>query len=184
MDSELKDALKRGGCERTEEGVYFPAARVLARGVFSYGKRGEEPILSENLLVDEGLTHMLASALGGATQLPSWYIAIFGGNVTPLGSWDAATFAATATELTAYNETTRVPWTPTTAAANVISSFTAKATFTANATITVRGAALLSASAKSTTTGVLMGASRFPLDKGLADTEILDVGYQVELTPV
>jgi len=184
MTHELKGALDAGAYERTEEGVYFPVEGIMARGVFSYGKRGEEPQLSENRLVDEGLTHMLASALGGATQLPSWYIAIFGGNVTPIGSWDAATFAATATELTAYNETTRVAWTPTPAAANVISSFTAKATFTANATITVRGAALLSASAKSSTTGILMGASRFPLDKALADTEILDVGYQVELTPV
>jgi len=48
----------------------------------------------------------------------------------------------------------------------------------------LRGAALISASGKGSTTGTLMAASRFTSDKNLDTGEILDVGYGLLLTAV
>lgn len=181
-EHELRAALREGAYEPTVDGLLLPKQHVIARGRFCYGKRGEPVEYSDNLLVDAGLDHMLNVVFRNATQMPTWYIAIFGGDVTVLGSWTAATFPGSATELTAYAEATRPAWTPTAASGGVVSSYTAKASFTANAAITIRGAALLSASAKGATTGTLMAASRFNSEKPLSDTEIIDIGYQIELT--
>jgi hypothetical protein len=179
---DLSDQLARGRFEATEDGLYLPDSKIIARGQFCYNKRGEPVEYSDNLLVDQGLNSLLGVALGNVTQISSWYIAIFSGDVTVLASWTAANFTSGATEITAYDETTRVAWTPTAAAGGIISSYTAKSTFTANSGITVRGAALISASAKSATSGTLMAASRFGADKALTDGEIIDIGYQVQLT--
>lgn len=183
-EQDIKAALAAGEFDTTEQGLVFPAHGVLARGTFVYSKRGEPEEFSSNRLVTEGLTYMLSAALGGATPVGTWYMAIFSGNVTPLATWTGATFAGTATELTTYAAASRPAWTPTPAADNVISSYTAKTSFAANAAMTVRGAALLSASPKGDATGMLLAASLFGSEKTLSSGEVLDIGYQVELSPV
>jgi hypothetical protein len=183
MDQQdLMNAVRSGDATITSEGILIPGGLIRAKGTFCYSKRGEPEEFSENLVVGEGLTYMLAAALGGATATTTWYVAIFGGNVTPVSTWDGANFPSMATELTAYTAAARIAWTPTAAADGVISSFTAKSSFEANAEIIARGAALLSGSAKNDVSGVLFAASRFGTDKSLSSGEILDVGYQVELT--
>ena len=181
-EDKLKVALQKGNYEETEQGILFPETRIVASGQFCYHKRGEAPEYSQNLLVDEGLDEILDAALGNGAQIAAWYIAIFSGAVTPLSTWTAANFTASATEITNYDEATRQAWTPTAVSGGVISSYTAKASFTASSAMTARGAALISSSTKSGTTGVLMAASRFGADKGLTTAEIIDVGYQVTLT--
>ena len=184
MDPKILHALDDGAFELSEDGILIPSLRLLAQGKFCYNKRGEAEEFSENLVVTEGLNYILGSALRGVTPVGSWFIAIFGGDVTVAGTWTAANFTSNSTELTAYDSSTRPAWAPTAAASGVISSFGAKAEFVASSAITVRGAGLISASAKSATSGTLVAASRFSSDKGLADNEILDVGYQLTLTPV
>jgi len=185
MDKQkLLHALDDGGFELTEDGILIPSLRLLAGGRFVYNKRNEPEEFSGNLVVTEGLNYILGSALRGVTPIASWYIALFSGNVTVASTWTGANFTANSTEITAYSSATRVDWTPTAAAAGVISSYTAKSEFVATSSITVRGAGLLSNSAKSATTGTLVAASRFGSDKVLAVDEILDVGYQLTLTPV
>ena len=62
------------------------------------------------------------------------------------------------------------------------SNFDNKAEFTVNAAGTIRGGALISASAKSATTGKLLSAARFTNDRNVEDEDVLNVGYQISLT--
>ena len=185
MQKNIKDAFKAGRYETTPEGVYFPSENALARGVFSVSKRGEAEEFSQNLVVNEGLDYILKAAVGETAGVANWYIALFSGDVTVVATWTAATFTATATEWTSYDEAARQSWTKSLVASQGTDSFSSKASFTSSAdTQTVRGAALISASAKSATSGVLFAASRLTSDKALDTGEILDVGYGLQLSAV
>lgn len=185
LPEDVNESLQAGEYERTPEGVYFPNQSVLAKGVFRYNKRGEPEEMSENLVVDQALDYLLGAAVGAVSPISNWYIATFTGNVTVLASWTAANFTANSTEWTSYVSATRPAWTRSTVASGGADSFASKASFESTAdTQTVRGAALISASAKSSTAGTLMAASRFTSDKALDTGEILDVGYGLQLTAV
>lgn len=185
LTDETKERLLAGRFERTEDGIYVPRSRLLVNGVFKYNKRGEAEEISENLVVDQGLDYIIASAIGEASVISSWYIAPFSGDVTVLDSWTAANFTANATEFTNYSSATRPAWGKDAVASGGVDSFAAKAEIASTQdTQTIRGAALISASGKSNTSGVLMAASRFPSDKNLDTGEILDIGYGLQLTAV
>ena len=185
MNEIIKDALKSGRYETTPEGIFIPSENALVQGVFRVSKRGEPEELSQNLVVNEGLNYILSAAVGATAGIANWYIALFTGNVTVLATWTAATFTAASTEWTGYSEATREVWNKGAVASAGVDSFASKSSFTSSAdTQTVRGAAMLSASAKSATTGVLLAASRFSSDKALDTGEILDVGYGLQLSAV
>ena len=166
---EAARSLRNGHFERTPNGLYFPKAKVAVGGVLKHAHYRDGELLDvavdPNLLVDEGLNYILNSALGGATQVPAYYIGPFSGNVSPAAGWTGANFAANATEFTAYTNSTRLPWTtvPSTAKAigNSAAIAAATATFSAGGPYNLFGIGLLQASAKSATTGVLIGAVRF-----------------------
>ena len=109
-------------------------------------------------------------------------MALFEGNVTPGASLTAATFTATTTECTAYDEAARVAFNEGAAAAGVIDNAANRALFTMNATKTVYGGALLSASAKSATTGTLLAAARFATPRNVVDDDELSCRYTLTLT--
>lgn len=182
--TKLLHALNDGKFETTEDGLLIPSMRIEATGEFCYHKRGEPEEFSANLVVTEGLNYILGSALRGVTPIPSWYIAVFSGNVTVQATWTAASFTADSTEVTGYTSATRPAWAPAAVSGGVISSYAAKAEFEATSSITLRGAGLVSASAKSATTGTLISASKFATAKALELGEILDVGYKLTLTAV
>lgn len=185
MEKNIKDALKAGRYETTPEGIYFPAEKALAQGIFSVAKRGEAAEFSENLVVNEGLDYILKAAVGETAGIANWYIALFTGDVTVVATWTAATFTAASTEWTAYDEAARQVWTKSLVASQGTDSFSNKASFTSSSdSQVVRGAAMLSASAKSAVSGTLLAASRFTSDKALDTGEILDVGYGLQLSAV
>jgi hypothetical protein len=110
----------------------------------------------------------------------AFYIAPFGGNVTVAATWTAANFTANSTEFTNYDEATRVLWANDAAASNAIGNVTTAALFTiATGGGTIRGAGLISASAKSATTGKLIAAARFGTDKVMAAAEELRIKYTI-----
>lgn len=120
-----------------------------------------------NLVVNEGLNHFLNAALpptGGYAATTAWYIAPFSGNYTPTATLTAATFASTATEFTDYTASTRLPLVISSAATTQTTGNTgndAVLTFGAAGPYNVYGAAVISSSAKSATTGRLLAAVRF-----------------------
>lgn len=185
LTEDIKRQLRMGRFDRTDEGIYVPESKMLINGVFKFNKRGEPEEVSENLVVDEALDYIVGVAIGAASVISSWYIAPFSGDVTVLGTWTAANFTANATEFTNYVSATRPAWSNGAVASGGADSFAAKAEIASTQdTQTVRGAALISASAKSNTSGTLMAASRFPSDKNLDTAEILDIGYGLQLTAV
>lgn len=182
---DIRDDYLAGKFERSEEGIYFPTSGILAKGVFRFNKRGEPEEVSENLVVNEGLDYLLAAAIGATSVISNWYVATFSGDVTVQATWTAANFVANATEWTNYVSATRPSWSRGSVASGAVDSFTTKAEFksTQDGQV-VRGAALVSSSAKSAVTGTLIASSRFPSDKNLDTDEILDVGYGLQLTAV
>jgi len=185
MKKTIADALRAGRYEKTPEGVYFPTENTIAQGVFAVSKRGEADEFSLNLVVNEGLDYMLKAAVGETAGIANWYIALFTGDVTVIATWTAASFTAASTEWTAYDEAARVAWTKSLVASQGTDSFSNKASFTSSSDgQIVRGAAMLSASAKSSVSGTLLASSRFSSDKTLDTGEILDVGYGLQLSAV
>ena len=184
INESLARAIADGRFEETELGLFVPSERSLVKGMFCYGKRGEEMEYSDNLVVTEGLNYIVGVALKGVSQVANWYIAPFSGAVTVQASWTAANFTAGAAEVTGYSSATRPVWTGGAVATGAVDSFAAKAEIAATAGITIRGAGMISNSAKSATTGTLLGASRFGSDKVLDTGEILDIGYGLTISAV
>lgn len=158
--------------------IHIPSARAFVGGVFRHAhapaglvdKHGN-PIfgpwaVDPNRVVNEGLNYILNAALGGGAQSSQFYLAPFAGNVTPAADWKGSTFTAQATEFTAYAGATRVPWNPTTpSTAQVLTNAAALAastiTYNAGGPYNLYGIGLLTASAKSATTGPLIAGTRF-----------------------
>lgn len=185
VKSRIRNALKAEQYDTTPEGVYFPSENALVQGRFSVAKRGEAPEYSDNLVVNEGLDYILSAAVGATAGIANWYIALFTGDVSVVATWTAATFTSASTEWTSYDEAARVAWSKGAVASGGVDSFSSKSSFTSSSdTQVVRGAGLLSASAKSATSGILFASSRLSSDKTLDTGEILDVGYGLQLTAV
>lgn len=185
---EILRALAGQKYEPTEAGGILLRAGINAipMGVFDVEHRREGELLGRfagsNVIPLEGLNHILSTVVAGGSQVLTWYMALFEGNVTPGASLTAATFTATTTECTAYDETTRVAFQEGSAAGGVIDNAANRALFTMNATKTVYGGALLSASAKSATTGTLLAAARFATPRNVVDDDELSVRYTLTLT--
>lgn len=137
---------------------------------------------ASNLIVTEGRNHILDVVLHGSTQVTTWYVALFEGNYTPVAGLTAATFTSAATECTAYDEATRVPYVEAAASGGVTTNSASKAVFTINASKTIYGAALLSASAKSSTSGTCLAAARFSSSRAVVDDDEISLSYSITLT--
>lgn len=185
---EFSHALATHQYDQTPEGIFFPAAKVMACGMYIHDVNGQDERIDRNLLTDEGLTHMLAVVLGNAAKLSQWYLALYSGAISPAAGWTAANFAATANEIVSgtegYSETTRRVFQPGTATSNTIDNTANKAAFTivTASSLTVQGAALLSDNVKGGTSGILVSATRFTTPRVLQNTDIYNVGYRVVLT--
>ena len=159
---------------------------AIPMGVFDVDHRRGGDLIARvagsNIIPTEGLNHILSTVVAGGSQVLTWYMALFEGNVTPGASLTAATFTATTTECTAYDAAGRVAFNEGAAAAGVIDNAANRAIFTMNATKTVYGGALLSASAKSATTGSLLAAARFATPRNVVDDDELSCRYILTLT--
>lgn len=185
---EILRALANRKFEPTGDGGILIGAGINAipMGVFDVEHRREGDLLARvagsNIIPTEGLNHILSAVVAGGSQVLTWYMALFEGNVTPGATMTAANFTSTATECTAYAETTRVAYQEGTPTGGVVDNASNRALFTMNATKTVYGGALLSASAKSATTGVLLAAARFATPRNVVADDELSVRYTLTLT--
>lgn len=184
---EFSSYLHAKNYEVTEQGVYFPTAHAIARGMYMHTVNGADLRYDPNLLTAEGLTKMLNVHLGTHTKLAAWYFALFSGAVTPSSALTAANFASTLTEITSavegYTESTRQAWTPVDAVASSMNNTAAMPTFTiATASqLTVNGCGLLSSNTRGGTSGVVNSATRFASARLLNNGDIFNLGYTVSL---
>ena len=147
----------------TDNGVYFPRSRLYIGGSFRVTGGDGEATIDPNTFTNEGLDYLLNAAFGGGAAITQFFLAPFSGNVTPNAGWTAASFPGTATEFTAYTAGTRPQWVEANAASRTIGNTASQAvfTFSAGGPYNLYGMALLSASAKSATSGILVAAMRF-----------------------
>lgn len=165
----------------TNAGVLMPANALQVGGVWHGQHVRDGKIIDEwedkNLVVNEGLDALLNIMFHGSTQITTWYVGVFEGNYTPVATVTAATITSASTESTAYDETTRVEYNEAAASSQSITNSANKATFTFNASKTIYGAFLVSASAKSATTGTLFSAAAFSSAKSVVDNDQLLLTY-------
>jgi len=143
------------------EGAYPPFNEVGPDGKLKWVEQ------FENIVVNEGLNHLLDSALAGQTQITSWYVGLKGSGMPAAA--DTMGSHATWSEDQNYSEANRPTWTPNGAASGQsVSNSNAKATFSINATTTIYGAFLTSNNTKGGTTGKLYAAGNFASAKSLS----------------
>jgi hypothetical protein len=181
LKRELAKEIRNGNYEMSENGVYFPAAHLLLGGRFGNqvirDGHPSEWNYSDNIVVNQGLDHVLSITLGAGTQITSWFVAIFSGNYTPLATDNASNIASNSTEATGYSEATRIAYVPDAVSAQNIQNATTTADFSITSSFTVFGAFLVSASAKNAVTGTLMAASRFAASRAVVNLDTLRVTY-------
>lgn len=173
---------------RSDGGVLLPRNELKVGGRFAVEHIREGELIDEfevpNLVVNEGLNHILNTVLNAGTPVTTWYLGLFEGNYTPIATVTAATIAAASTESTAYDESTRQEYVEAAASGQSITNAASKATFTLNATKNIYGAFLVSASAKSATSGVLLAAARFSSPKAVVDDDQLLLTYTFSASSV
>ena len=163
------------------EGLLIPDHTILCVGKYSgkiirAGKVIEE-FEDANLVVNQGLNHILNVEFDAATQLTNWYLGIYKANYTPVATDTAANIASNSTESADYTSATRPVWTPAASTAQSITNSASQATFTFNASITVYGAFLISNSTINGTAGTLFGAALFATPKAVVNTDQLLLTY-------
>lgn len=165
-----------------------PVSKCAAGGYFTIEHiRDGKVIHTErvgNIVVDEGLDHLLDVSLSNATQNATWYIGIYKNNYTPVSTVTAATIAGAgvANEITTeVDETARPTWTEAGVATQSITNSASPAVFTANTTVDAYGAFLISNNTMGGTTGVLMAAAKFAAVRNLLSTDTLNVTYTLNI---
>lgn len=128
----------------------------------------------ENIVVNQGLNHLLDVTLSGATQDTTWFVGLTDGTPT-VAAGDTLTSHAGWVEVTAYDEVNRVAWVDAGASGQSVSNTASPAQFTIGTDDTVVGGAFL-AGVNTGTGGTLYAAGAFTAgDKSLDDGDTLDV---------
>lgn len=163
-----------------EKGLFVPQSELHVGGKFFGQHLREGRVIDEweskNLIVNQGLDHILGVEFAGVAQITTWYMAPFGNNYTPVGTDTAASIVANAGEVTSYTGSSRVPYVGTEGSQQVTNGG-APSSFTFNADATIYGAFLISSSAFGATSGVLFAASPFGSGKQVHNTDQILLTY-------
>ena len=188
LKKEIGKAIAKEHYDITDSGIVFPSLDVLAKGEYFDRVNGGEWSRTPNLVVTEGLAHILNTALGAKAKTANYYLALFSGATAPAANWTAANFTSVASEIVSmtegYTNATRPVWTPTEATGNSIDNMTSAASVTiaTASTLNVTGAAMLSNPTKGGTTGVLVSATKYATARTFQSGDIYEVGYRLSLT--
>ncbi len=144
-----------------------------------------------NTFTTEGMAYLLNIIFGTTSKTGAaiWYVGIFKADVTPaLSDTAAAKLGASGT----YSEcqdadyddpaTNKPAYTIASTSTAVCTNSASKGTFVMNASITVYGAFLSDAAAKTATSGHLMCAKRFASSRAVIADDELAVTYQITAT--
>jgi len=186
----LTKEILAGKFEKTEKGgeLYLPGAKVFVGGAFEHWVNDDiEGLRSDgNLVVNEGLDHLLDVALSSATQKTNWYVGINKANYTFLATDTAANVSTNSTEVTGTGDvsnTVRPAWTEAGVSSQSITNSASPAVYTSDSTFTVYGAFLVSVTAfgNGISTDRLLAASAFAASRSLIATDVLNVTYTLNI---
>ena len=188
LRNELAAAIHKEQFDVSEGGIYFPRQGVLARGQYFDRVNGGAWARTPNLIVTEGLAHILNVALGSTPKPAGYFLALFSGAAAPAANWTAANFAAVASEIVSltegYTSPTRPAWTSANTNTGSIDNMAAVASVTiaTAAQLNVTGAAILTNNAKGGTTGALVSATKYAAARVFQNADVYDIGYRLSLT--
>ena len=185
---ELSRALQAHKYEVGDAGLFIPAMNAWAGTHLTIEHRRQGDLMERasgpNILPLAARNDIVNVICHGLAPVTTWYCALFSGNVTPGDSLTAATFPAVCTEFVAYDELTRPAWVEADAAAGATDNSASRAQFTCNASGTIYGGGLFSSGAKGSTNVAdrMLGVSRAPLSKNVADDDELLAKFTFSLT--
>ena len=190
MMSAVSAALAVGNYKDNGDGSITTDTGITAKGTYYTRVNGEDWVADPNLITNEGLTHILNVALGTTPKPAGYYLALFSAAAQPQANWTASSFATTASEIVSSTEgfagATRPEWKPTNTATQSIDNMAptnvAKVTIKTASQLTVQGAAILTNSAKGSTAGVLISATKFAAARVFQDNDTFEIGYRLSLT--
>ncbi len=160
--------------------------KTAVGGVFHFEQVRDGKVIDEwdehNIVVDEGLNHILDVGLSNGSQNTTWYVGIFKNNYTPVAGDVASTFAGSgvANEIVAttdVSETVRETWTDGGVSAKSVDNSASPASYTAAAGLSIYGAFLISNNTIGGLTGTLFAASKFAAVRTLIATDVLNITY-------
>ena len=185
INPELMREIMEGGVVRVGRNqIYSPRQKRMFHGMFEikikHANGDVEPVeIADNIVVNEGLNHILDVVLHAATQITTWYVGIFEGNYTPVSTDVGTNIATNSTESTAYTEGTRQEYVEAAPSSQSITNSASPATFSINATKTIYGAFLISNSTKGGATGTLLAAARFATSRAVVSSDQILVTYTI-----
>ena len=189
MHSLTREILNRK-FEKTEKAgeLYLPGAKIFVGGAFEHWVNDDLDDLQSdgNIVVDEGLNHLLDVTLSSATQKTNWYIGINKANYTFVAGDTAANVSTNSTEVTGTGDvsnTVRPSWVEAGVSAKSITNSASPAVYTADSTFTAYGAFLVSVAAFGNGVGTdkLLAASPFTAARSLIATDVLNVTYTLNI---
>lgn len=135
----------------------------------------------ENIVTTVGRNHYLDATLKTGVTSPVWYV----GLKNAIDAVAGDTMASKGfTEITAYSEATRPVFTTGTISNGSVDNSASKAEFTINGSTTVGGAFLCNNNTKGGTTGILLGAGEFTVDRAVIAGDIIRVTVTCSVTSV
>lgn len=153
-------------------GGVFTFTGYTKNGNLKFYERGH------NLIVNDGLNHILNVIMNGGTQILTWYVGLK--NSGTISASDTMASHAGWTENSSYSEATRLEYVEATSTSQLISNSANVATFTFSADgLTIAGAFLSSGSVKGGTTGTLLNAMDFASPRSFDTGDILNVRYDL-----
>lgn len=147
-----------------------------------YGRRLKWADDFQNIVTNEGLTHILNAVLAGGTQITTWYCTLVETNTSPAAGMTYAT--PTYTESTAYDEATRPAYVETVTDQSCTNS-ASKAVFTISATKTMYGASLVGGGSAPTTKGNTAGGGTLLCyalaspSRSVVDNDVINLSYTI-----
>ena len=183
-------ALAMGAYTDNQDGSITTDQGITASGMYYDRINGGEWQETPNLITNEGLTHMLNVSMGTTPKPAGYFLALFSAAAQPQATWTASSFASTASEIVSMTEgyagATRPEWkgvnTSTQAIDNMAPASVAKVVIKTAGQLTVQGAAILTNSAKGSTAGVLVSATKYAAARIFQDNDTYEIGYRLALT--
>lgn len=136
--------------------------------------------IDPNLVVDEGVNHILDVGLSGGTQDTTWFVGLIKSTGAVAAGDTAANINSTNiawSESTEYSEANRQAFTDGGVASKSLSSTASPASFSINGTQTVTGAFLVGDNTKKGTTTAIYCASKFASSKAVTSGDTLTVAW-------
>lgn len=159
----------------------MPKNRILATGHYRVRCFDSNGVLKwedgfDNIVVDEGLNHLLEVALANETAaVTTWYVGLLADAQSPAAGWTAASLTG-GVIFTDYSEGVLQTWVPESVAAKSVANSVTTADFSITGGAgTVGGAFLISTSAKATPAGTLYSAGNFSSSKAVDTGDTLKV---------